>query len=41
MKKLTGTGNLIRKVESIRKLGAKGTKNFNDKLLERAEEADE
>ncbi|MBG7630154.1 MAG: DNA recombination protein RmuC [Bacteroidetes bacterium] len=36
MKKLTGTGNLIRKVEKIRKLGAKGTKNFNDKLLERA-----
>ncbi|MBI9042429.1 DNA recombination protein RmuC [Lutibacter sp.] len=41
MKKLTGTGNLIRKVESIRKLGAKGTKNFNDKLLERAEEDDD
>ena len=36
MKKLTGNGNLIRKVEKIRKLGAKGTKNFNDKLLERA-----
>lgn len=36
MKKLTGTGNLIRKVESIKKLGAKGTKHFNDKLLERA-----
>ncbi|WP_372746909.1 DNA recombination protein RmuC [Lutibacter sp.] len=41
MKKLTGAGNLIRKVESIRKLGAKGTKNFNDKLLERAEESDD
>jgi DNA recombination protein RmuC len=40
MKKLTGTGNLIKKVESIRKLGAKGTKNFNDKLLERATEDD-
>ena len=38
MKKLTGTGNLIKKVEAIRKLGAKGTKNFNDKLLERATE---
>ena len=38
MKKLTGSGNLIKKVESIKKLGAKGTKNFNDKLLERAEE---
>jgi len=36
MKKLTGNGNLIRKVENIKKLGAKGTKNFNDKLLERA-----
>jgi DNA recombination protein RmuC len=36
MKKLTGNGNLIRKVETIKKLGAKGTKNFNDKLLERA-----
>jgi len=40
MKKLTGTGNLIKKVEAIRKLGAKGTKNFNDKLLERATEDD-
>ena len=36
MKKLTGTGNLIRKVERIKKLGAKGSKSFNDKLLERA-----
>ncbi|WP_111707555.1 DNA recombination protein RmuC [Lutibacter citreus] len=36
MKKLTGTGNLIRKVENIKKLGAKGSKTFNDKLLERA-----
>ncbi len=36
MKKLTGTGNLIRKVERIKKLGAKGSKQFNDKLLERA-----
>ncbi|SDW89775.1 DNA recombination protein RmuC [Lutibacter oricola] len=36
MKKLTGNGNLIRKVENIKKLGAKGSKNFNDKLLERA-----
>jgi len=41
MKKLTGTGNLIKKVEAIRKLGAKGTKNFNDKLLERATEDDD
>lgn len=36
MKKLTGKGNLIKKVENIKKLGAKGAKNFNDKLLERA-----
>lgn len=36
MKKLTGSGNLIRKVENIKKLGAKGTKNFNDRLLDRA-----
>ncbi len=41
MKKLTGTGNLIKKVEKIKKLGAKGTKNFNDRLLERALEDDE
>ena len=41
MKKLTGTGNLIKKVENIRKLGAKGTKNFNEKLLERAEDSDD
>ena len=36
MKKLTGAGNLIKKVDNLKKLGAKGTKNFNDKLLERA-----
>lgn len=36
MKKLTGSGNLIRKVENIKKLGAKGTKKFNDRLLDRA-----
>jgi DNA recombination protein RmuC len=36
MKKLTGTGNLIKKVDKLKKLGAKGTKNFNDRLLERA-----
>jgi len=41
MKKLTGAGNLIKKVESIKKLGAKGSKNFNDKLLERAFDDDE
>ncbi len=36
MKKLTGKGNLIKKIETIKKLGAIGSKNFNDKLLERA-----
>jgi DNA recombination protein RmuC len=41
MKKLTGAGNLIKKVESIKKLGAKGSKNFNDKLLERALDDDD
>ena len=41
MKKLTGQGNLIRKVETIRKLGAKGSKTFNDRLLERAEDIDD
>ncbi|OSY89336.1 DNA polymerase V [Tenacibaculum holothuriorum] len=40
MKKLTGQGNLIRKVEVIKKLGAKSSKNFNDKLLGRALEED-
>ena len=36
MKKLTGQGNLIKKVENIKKLGAKGSKTFNDKLIDRA-----
>ncbi|NND63254.1 MAG: DNA recombination protein RmuC [Flavobacteriaceae bacterium] len=38
MKKLTGQGNLIRKVESIKKLGIKQKKYINEKLLKRAEE---
>ena len=41
MKKLTGQGNLIKKVETIKKLGAKSSKHFNDKLLNRAIEDDE
>jgi len=41
MKKLTGKGNLITRVENIKKLGAKGSKTFNDKLLERAQESEE
>ncbi|UMB61082.1 DNA recombination protein RmuC [Lutibacter sp. A80] len=36
MKKLTGKGNLVKKLEKIKKLGATGSKNFNEKLLERA-----
>jgi len=36
MKKLTGQGNLIKKVENIKKLGAKGSKTFNDKLIDKA-----
>ncbi len=38
MKKLTGQGNLIRKVESLKKLGIKQKKHLNDKLIERASE---
>ena len=36
MKKLTGKGNLIKKVENLKTLGIKQQKHFNDKLLERA-----
>ena len=36
MKKLTGKGNIIKKVENIKKLGVKTSKIINDKLLERA-----
>ena len=36
MKKLTGRGNLIRKVENIKKLGAATSKTFNQNLLDRA-----
>jgi len=38
MKKLTGRGNLITKVETIKKLGIKQKKNLNERLLKRAEE---
>ncbi len=38
MKKLTGKGNLLTKVESIKKLGAKATKHLNENLLKKAEE---
>jgi DNA recombination protein RmuC len=38
MKKLTGRGNLITKVESLKKLGLKQSKQINPKLVERAKE---
>jgi len=38
MKKLTGRGNLVSKVEKIKKLGAKTTKTLNQNLLDRATE---
>lgn len=40
MKKLTGRGNLITRVEKLKKLGAKASKTIDDKLLKRAEEDD-
>lgn len=40
MKKLTGKGNLITKVESIKKLGIKQKKHLSDKLLDRAKDED-
>lgn len=38
MKKLIGRGNLIIRVENLKKLGAKASKHIDDKLLKRAEE---
>ena len=38
MKKLTGKGNLITRVEKLKKLGAKASKNIDEKLLKRADE---
>jgi DNA recombination protein RmuC len=38
MKKLTGQGNLIKKVESIKKLGIKQRKHINEKLVQKAED---
>ncbi len=38
MKKLTGRGNLIKRVEKLKKLGAKTSKHIDEKLLKRAEE---
>ncbi len=36
MKKLTGKGNLITRVEKLKKLGSKASKYINEKLLEKA-----
>tara|TARA_B100000929_G_scaffold289676_1_gene280926 strand:- start:443 stop:1867 length:1425 start_codon:yes stop_codon:yes gene_type:complete len=41
MKKLTGKGNLIRRVEKLKKLGAKASKQLDQKLINRAENDDE
>ncbi|MAP54129.1 DNA recombination protein RmuC [Altibacter sp.] len=38
MKKLTGKGNLITRVEKLKKLGSKASKSMNDKLLKKAED---
>lgn len=38
MKKLTGKGNLITRVENIKKLGAKANKHLNENLLKKAKE---
>lgn len=41
MRRLTeGPGNLVRRVEKLKKLGAKATKQQSEKLLRRAEDAD-
>jgi len=38
MVKLTGKGNLITRVEKLKKLGSKASKQINEKLLKKAEE---
>jgi DNA recombination protein RmuC len=38
MVKLTGRGNLITRVERLKKLGSKASKHINEKLLKKAEE---
>jgi DNA recombination protein RmuC len=40
MVKLTGKGNLIKRVENLKALGAKASKEQNEKLLRRAHDAD-
>jgi len=41
MVKLTGRGNLVTRVENLKKLGAKASKSIDDKLLKRANELNE
>ena len=41
MVKLTGKGNLIKRVETLKALGAKASKQQNEKLLKRADNTDE
>ena len=41
MKKLTGKGNLVRKVENLKKLGASASKQLDQKLLYKAENDEE
>ena len=41
MKKLTGKGNLIRRVEKLKKLGAKASKQIDQKLVNRSSEAED
>ncbi|WP_347374658.1 DNA recombination protein RmuC [Aequorivita sp. Q41] len=38
MVKLTGRGNLITKIERLKKLGSKATKHLNEKLLKKADD---
>jgi DNA recombination protein RmuC len=41
MRRLTdGPGNLVGRVEKLKKLGAKATKQQNEKLLRRSQESD-
>ena len=40
MRKLTGKGNLLRRVEKLKKLGAKASKQIDHKMLSSIEESD-
>lgn len=41
MKKLTGKGNLLRRVEKLKKLGAKASKQIDPKMLSAIDEEEE